>query len=71
MYIFIGLGVLVIIALLGWGIAELKYKHCVYTISEEEIHAEEEEHLHHPKQSEEMGIRDIVKTISTKGFKTV
>ena len=46
----LGIVALVVLALVGWAIAEAKYKTISYT---------------------ELGIKDVIKTISTKGFSAV
>jgi hypothetical protein len=68
----IGLAALVAIALVGWGIAELKANHCTYNNNEEEDAAQQRT-LDTQKKAEyaELGISDVMKTISTKGFKAV
>lgn len=68
----IGLIGLVVIALLGWAIAELKYNTIIFTHSEEE--AEEAELLENERRAHgfrEMSIKDIIRTNSTKGFDAV
>ena len=68
----IGLIGLVVIALLGWAVAELKYKTIIFTHSEEE--AEEAELLENERREHgfhEMSIKDIIRTNSTKGFDAV
>lgn len=68
----IGIVALVAIALLGWAIAEAKYKTITYTRNEEET-AVENRAAETLKQNgyEELGIKDVIRTISTKGFKAV
>lgn len=69
---FIGLILLIAIALVGWVIAELKYRAIHFTHSEEEREEEEllyKEHAEH--DFKEMNIRDIIRTNSTKGFNAV
>lgn len=68
----IGLIGLVVIALLGWAVAELKYKTIIFTHSEEE--AEEAELLENERREHgfrEMNIKDIIRTNSAKGFDAV
>lgn len=68
----IGLIGLAVIALLGWAVAELKYKTIIFTHSEEE--AEEAELLENERREygfREMNIKDIIRTNSTKGFDAV
>ena len=58
----------VVLALVGWAVAEFKVKNFTYTVSEEE-----EEAAHHEavfRSKTEMGIKDVIKIISTKGFKS-
>ena len=70
-YTIIGIVVFFAVALIGWGIAELKGKSCTYEMNEEEkaVEAKNAEALHENGFSE-MNIRDVVKNISTKGFQT-
>lgn len=68
----IGLIGLVVIALLGWAVAELKYKTIIFTHSEEE--AKEAELLENERREHgfrEMNIKDIIRTNSTNGFDAV
>ncbi|MBO4659724.1 MAG: hypothetical protein J5637_08885 [Prevotella sp.] len=67
----IALVVFFAIALIGWGVAELKSKGCQYTQNEDEAAVDEQlaQQLHE-KGFHEMDIRDVIKNISTKGFKT-
>ena len=67
--IIIGFAVFVVAALVGWGIAELKGKAVNYknNAQEDEVEKAAAEQLHQNGFSE-MSIRDIIKTISTKGF---
>jgi hypothetical protein len=68
----IGLAALVVVALIGWMIAEGKEKFFRYSNSEEE-----EASLQRTRDAqkaagyEEMGIKDVIRTISTKGFSAV
>lgn len=71
MNIYLGILIFVVVALVGWFIAEVKYKNDVYTVNEEEHNAEVAEAAHHPQTGHEMGIHDVIKTISTKGYKAV
>jgi membrane protein required for beta-lactamase induction len=68
----IGLILLIVVALIGWGIATLKYKALPFTKSKEEIKAEEvaDEKLKQDGYNE-MTIKDVVRTISAKGYKAV
>jgi hypothetical protein len=65
-------GIMVAIALVGWGIAEIKSKACSYNNDKEEKEALQRT-LDTQKKAEyaELGIRDVMRTISTKGFKAV
>jgi hypothetical protein len=67
----IGLVAFAIVALIGWGIAELKGKACHYEKDELEkaVDAQLAQQLHE-NGFNEMGIKDVIKNISTKGFKT-
>lgn len=72
MTILIGFIAIIVIALVGWAIAELKYKTITFTHSEEE--AEEAELLENERRAEgfkEMDINDIMRKNSTKGFNAV
>lgn len=65
----IGILALVCIALVVWGIAELKYKHLGYKPTEIEQKAEEQAvAAHHDADCDEKGIREVIETISTKGY---
>ena len=62
----IGLIALVVVALVGWAIAEFKYKAFTFTRSEKDI--EEEKELEEMKRADgfkEMNIRDIMHKNST------
>ena len=68
----VGLFALIVVALVGWAIAEFKYKACTFTRSEKDI--EEEEELEEQKRAEgfkEMNIRDIMRKNSTNGYNAV
>lgn len=60
--------VMVAIALVGWGIAELKGKHDVYKANavEQEAEAKSEADI-----KDEMNIKDVIHTISAKGYDAV
>lgn len=60
-----------IVALIGWGVAELKSKSCGYVQNEEEKAVDERlaQQLHE-NGFHELNIKDVMKSISTKGFKT-
>ena len=63
----IGILALVVLALVGWAVAEFKNRYFGYTVSEEEIEAAH----HEAADGTEMNIKDVIKTISTKGYKSV
>ena len=68
----LGLIALIVVALVGWAIAEFKYKAFTFTRSEKDI--EEEEELEEQKRAEgfkEMNIRDIMRKNSTNGYNAV
>lgn len=68
----IGIVALIAIALVGWAIAEAKNKYFQYERNEEEA-AVEKKAAEALKQNgyTELGINDVIKTISTKGFSAV
>ena len=68
----IGLIALVVVALVGWAIAEFKYKAFTFTRSEKD--SEEEKALEEMKRADgfkEMNIRDIMRKNSTNGYNAV
>ena len=68
----VGLFALIVVAIVGWAIAEFKYKIFTFTRSEKDI--EEEEELEEQKRAEgfkEMNIRDIMRKNSTNGYNAV
>lgn len=67
----IGLVAFVAIALVGWCFAEMKTKACAYEQNEEEkeVEARLARQLHE-NGFHELSIRDVVQSISTKGFTT-
>ena len=68
----IGLIAFVVVALVGWAIAEFKYKAFTFTRSEKDI--EEEKELEEMKRADgfkEMNIRDIMRKNSTNGYNAV
>ena len=67
MNVLIAFVALVVIALVGWAIAEFKNKNFGYAISEEEIEAAHHEAAHRSPDGKEMGIKQVIETISTKG----
>ena len=67
----IGYVAFLVIALMGWGIAMVKYKFFGYKVNQEEAEGVAHELSHHAPAENELGIKDVVKTISSKGFKAV
>ena len=68
----IGLIALVVVALVGWAIAEFKYKAFTFTRSEKDIEAEKElEEMKRADGFKEMNIRDIMRKNSTNGYNAV
>lgn len=68
----LGLAVFAAVALIGWAIAELKAKACGYEQNEEEKKVDEQlADALHKNGFSEMGISDVIKNISTKGFKAI
>ena len=68
----IGLIALVVVALIGWAIAEIKYKAFTFTRSEKDIEEEKElEELKRADGFKEMNIRDIMRKNSTNGYNAV
>lgn len=68
----IGLIALVVVALVGWAIAEFKYKVFTFTRSEKDIEEEKElEELKRADGFKEMNIRDIMRKNSTNGYNAV
>ncbi len=67
----IGLAAFLVIALAGWAIAELKGKACNYEQNQDEIDVDARlaEQLH-KNGFTELDINDVMRSISTKGFKT-
>ena len=68
----VGLFALIVVAVVGWAIAEFEYKTFTFTRSEKDI--EEEEELEEQKRAEgfkEMNIRDIMRKNSTNGYNAV
>ena len=67
-----GFVALIVVAIIGWAIAEFKYKTFTFTRSEKDI--EEEEGLEEQRRAEgfkEMNIRDIMRKNSTNGYNAV
>lgn len=70
-YTIIGFVAFIAVAIIGWVIAEMKGKSCVYQMNEEEEAAEKKAaEVLHENGFTEMDIHDVVKNISTKGFQT-
>ena len=68
----IGLIALVVVALVGWAIAEFKYKAFTFTRSEKDIEEEKEsEEMKRADGFKEMNIRDIMRKNSTNGYNAV
>ena len=66
----IGLIVLFAVAIIGWAIAEMKYK--AFTRSEKDVEEEELlENEHRAQGFKEMNIRDIMRNNSTNGYNAV
>lgn len=67
-----GFVALIVVAIIGWVIAEFKYKTFTFTRSEKDI--EEEEELEEQRRADgfkEMNIRDIMRKNSTNGYNAV
>ena len=68
----IGLIVLFAVAIIGWAIAEMKYKTFTFTRSEKDVEEEELlENEHREQEFKEMNIRDIMRNNSTNGYNAV
>lgn len=68
----IGLIVLFAVAIIGWAIAEMKYKTFTFTRSEKDVEEEELlENEHRAQEFKEMNIRDIMCNNSTNGYNAV
>lgn len=68
----IGLIVLFAVAIIGWAIAEIKYKTFTFTRSEKDVEEEELlENEHRAQEFKEMNIRDIMRNNSTNGYNAV
>lgn len=68
----IGLIVLLAVAIIGWAIAEMKYKTFTFTRSEKDVEEEELlENEHRAQEFKEMNIRDIMRNNSTNGYNAV
>ena len=67
-----GFVALIVVAIIGWAIAEFKYKTFTFTRSEKDI--EEEEELEEQRRADcfkEINIRDIMRKNSTNGYNAV
>jgi len=68
----IGLIVLFAVAIIGWAIAEMKYKTFTFTRSEKDVEEEELlENEHRAQEFKEMNIRDIMRNNSTNGYNAI
>ena len=68
----IGLIALLIIALIGWGLAELKNRSITFVHSEEEKEGEEEmQEAFEANGRKELNLRDLLERNSTKGYKAI
>ena len=68
----IGFIALIVVAIIGWAIAEFKNKAFTFTRSEKDIEEEKElEDIHRADGFKEMNIRDIIRKNSTKGYNAV
>ncbi|MBD9072693.1 MAG: hypothetical protein EGR43_01570 [Prevotella sp.] len=68
----IGLIVLFAVAIIGWAIAEMKYKTFTFTRSKKDVEEEELlENEHRAQEFKEMNIRDIMRNNSTNGYNAV
>nr|WP_302958886.1 hypothetical protein [uncultured Prevotella sp.] len=68
----IGLIVLFAVAIIGWAIAEMKYKTFTFTRSEKDVEEEKLlENEHRAQEFKEMNIRDIMRNNSTNGYNAV
>ena len=68
----IALIVLFAVAIIGWAIAEMKYKTFTFTRSEKDVEEEELlENEHRAQEFKEMNIRDIMRNNSTNGYNAV
>ena len=68
----IGLIVLFAVAIIGWAIAEMKYKTFTFSRSEKDVEEEELlENEHRAQEFKEMNIRDIMRNNSTNGYNAV
>ena len=68
----IGFIALFVVALIGWAIAEFKYKAFTFTRSEKDLEEEQLlENEHRAEGFKEMNIRDIMRKNSTNGYNAV
>lgn len=66
-----GFVALIVVAIIGWAIAEFKYKTFTFTRSEKDIEEEELEEQRRADGFKEMNIRDIMRKNSTNGYNAV
>lgn len=72
MNVLIVFAVIVAVALIGWAFAELKDKTCIYKNDEAELEAQQRVlDAQKANDYEEMGIKEVVESISTKGFDAI
>lgn len=68
----VGFIALVVVAIVGWAIAEFKYKAFTFTRSEKDLEEEkEQEEIQRENGFKEMNIRDIMRKNSTNGYNAV
>ena len=68
----IGFIALIVVAIIGWAIAEFKYKAFTFTRSAIDVEEEKElEEMHRADGFKEMNIRDIMRKNSTNGYNAV
>ncbi len=68
----IGFILLFVIALIGWGISEAKYKTINFTRSEADLDEQAElDEAAKRNGYQEMNIRDVKKTLCIKGYKAI
>ena len=72
MTVITAIGAFVVIALLGWGVAEVKGRTCVYENSKDEdaVLQANAEQLKRNGYSE-LGINDVIRMIATTGYSAV
>lgn len=68
----IGFILLLVVALIGWGIAALKYNVLPYTKNEDEVEKDKADKAKLAKEGyDEMNIKDVMRIISTDGYQAV